>query len=149
MERAGLGIEVTVHVQDDCDVCASELQIGATNNEGEFCLFVCLYHVCASKLQIATNNEGEFCGSGRCCCKSRERERGREMGESCPLKCSYVQEAPKMPPYSTNNTDTNYTNNTNTNYTNNINTKTTNTNTNNTKDKYTTHPRDRVDHEGD
>ena len=51
MERAGLGIEVTVHVQDDCDVCASELQIGATNNEGE------------------------FCGSGRCCCESRERER--------------------------------------------------------------------------
>ena len=60
------------------------------------------------------------------------------MGESCPLKCSYVQEASKMPPHSTNNRNTN-----------NTNTKTTNTNINSTKDKYTTHPRDRVDHEGD
>ena len=121
--------------------CVSELQNVATNNEGDFCaLFVCLYDVCASELQIgATNNEGELLRQRKMLLRKQgERERWeREMGESCPLKCSYVQEAPKMPPYSTNNTDTNYTNNTNTNYTNNINTKTTNTNTNNTKDKYT------------
>ena len=87
MERAGLGIEVTVHIQDDCDVCASKL-LGATNNEEDFCmlfvctifvrrnskmlqqimreifvrcLFVCLYDVCALELQIgAINNEGEL-----------------------------------------------------------------------------------------
>ena len=51
------GKEVTVHVQDDCDVCVLELQIGVTNNEGE------------------------FCSSGRCCCESREGERGRDGGE--------------------------------------------------------------------
>ena len=62
MERAGLGIEVTVHIQDDCDFCASKL-LGATNNEEDFCmLFVCLYDFCGSKLQIgATYNEGDFC----------------------------------------------------------------------------------------
>ena len=45
MERAGLGIEVTVHVQDDCDVCASELLRQIMREIFVRCLFVCTIFV--------------------------------------------------------------------------------------------------------